>query len=146
MTAQMGDTLHYLGESYSIATEPLKPYLDVLQTPIQFEPPHTACWRGYYASWEIKGDLLLLMDFTGFVYSNRRVNIDYIFPGEPVVFANWFSGEIRVPLGNTIKYIHAGYASVNERDLFLQFDAGRLVGSKTQENSYEEELDDGMPF
>jgi hypothetical protein len=53
--------------------------------------------------------------------------MERLFPNQKEVFADWFSGEIRVPRGEMIYYIHAEYASEYEEDLMLVFDKGVLV-------------------
>ena len=48
-----------------------------------------------------------------------------LFPSYPEgVFAHWFSGRIRLPQGAQLKYIHMGYASIYEYDLFMEFSRG----------------------
>ena len=53
------------------------------------------------------------------------------FPGEEKVFAEWFSGIIRIPFGEMLKYVHDGYASVFENNLILEFKEGILTGRQT---------------
>ena len=134
MTAQRTEELYYNDDIYKMASEPLQPYLESLRNPIEFVYPSTACWRGYCGTWEIKDDKLYLIKLRGFIYERREVDINYVFPGEPIVFANWFSGEIMLPMGNLLHYIHAGYESVYEQDLFLEFESGLLKSSRTVDN------------
>ncbi|NBY64714.1 MAG: hypothetical protein EBQ70_11520, partial [Betaproteobacteria bacterium] len=51
------------------------------------------------------------------------------------VFAHWFSGEIRCPMGKQIEYVHMGYASKYEHDFLVEFNKGILVAKKTVSNS-----------
>ena len=53
MTAQVSETLIYHGKELMMFSNPLDPYLRA--TGIEFVSPHTACWRGYEGTWEIKG-------------------------------------------------------------------------------------------
>ena len=64
-----------------------------------------------------------------------ELTVDFLFPGQQEVFASWFTGTIRIPQGKQINNIHAGYMSVYEEDLFLEFEAGVLKSSRTVENS-----------
>lgn len=132
MTAQTGDQLHYNGETYTIASEPLNPYLN--RKGKGFISPSTDCWRGYFATWEVKDHKLYLIDLTGYVKNYRPVGMTHIFPFRKRVFAHWFSGEIRVPRGEMLLYIHMGYESEFEEDLFLEFRKGRLVKSRVVDN------------
>ena len=53
------------------------------------------------------------------------------FPGKGKVFADWFSGIIRAPFGEMLEYVHAGYESVFENNLLLEFKEGILTGQRT---------------
>ena len=65
-----------------------------------------------------------------------------MFPGYPErVFAHWYSGRIRVPRGKLLKYVHAGYASIYERDLLLDFERGVLVASMEKHNGVSDNPD-----
>ena len=67
-------------------------------------------------------------------YQNR-VGLEYLFPDYPNgIFAHWFTGEIRCPRGDRLHYVHGGYASIYEEDLFLEFHEGILKGSRVVKN------------
>lgn len=40
------------------------------------------------------------------------------------VFANWFTGDLRAPYGKLVEYVHAGYASVYEKELRISIAQG----------------------
>ena len=61
----------------------------------------------------------------------EEVGLDYFFPDQKQVFAEWFSGEIRVVLGKEIQYVHMGYGSTYERDLFFGIEKG-VVKSRNE--------------
>ena len=110
MTAQVGETIIYKGERTSMATEPLEEYLKTRED-ISFESYTTACWRGYFGTWEIKQNKLYLIKLRAFVKMNEKVKevgLDHLFPEQNEVFASWFSGEIRLPQGEMLNYIHGG--------------------------------------
>jgi len=136
MTAQTGERLFYKGEDTRIATEPLDQYLQN-RNDIEFVSFSTACWRGYYGQWEIKDRKLYLIEFKAYLEGYREVGLDYLFPGQNTVFANWFSGKIRIPQGKILDYIHMGYASLYERDLILVFENGILTNEYTVDNEEE---------
>ena len=56
--------------------------------------------------------------------------MDFLFPDQKEVFADWFTGEIRIPQGDLLEYVHGGYDSTYEKDLFLDFKEGYLVSYK----------------
>ena len=126
MTTQAGDILSYNSEKTTIATEPLKPYLET-RTDISFIFKSTALVRGYIGIWKIKNKKLYLDSLLGFIENNVKVDVNYLFPNKKEVFADWFSGQIRIPEGNLLKKIRTGYASVFERDRILKFNKGILI-------------------
>ena len=63
-----------------------------------------------------------------------ELTIDFLFPGQKEVLASWFTGTIRVPQGKLINYIHGGYMSMYEEDLFLHFEAGILKSTHIDDN------------
>jgi hypothetical protein len=67
-----------------------------------------------------------------------------IFPDSPDrVFANWYTGSIRIPQGNRIQYFHGGLESVYERVLFLDITEGVVVNTRLVQNSASENDVDG---
>ena len=95
MTTQAGDILSYNSEKTTIATEPLKPYLET-RTDISFIFKSTALVRGYIGIWKIKNKKLYLDSLLGFIENNVKVDLNYLFPNKKEVFADWFSGQIRI--------------------------------------------------
>ena len=133
MTRQAGDILSYNGEKTTIATEPLKPYLEN-RSDISFIFKSTALVRGYIGTWKIKNKKLYLVSLIGFIKNNEKVDLSYLFPNKKEVFADWFSGQIRIPEGNLLKKIRIGYASVFERDKILKFNKGKCISDNTINN------------
>lgn len=136
MTAQAGERLIFKGEETWMAAEPLNQYLHN-RNDINFVSPSTACWRGYYGQWEIKNNKLYLIELKAYLQGYREVGLDYLFPGQNTVFANWFSGKIRIPQGEMLDYVHMGYASLYERDLILVFENGLLTNEFVVDNEEE---------
>ena len=133
MTTQTGEILTYNGEKTTIATEPLKPYLEN-RSDISFIFKSTALVRGYIGTWKIKNKKLYLVSLLGFIENNEKVDLNYLFPNKKEVFANWFSGQIRIPEGNLLRKIRIGYASVFERDKILKFNKGICISDDTLYN------------
>ncbi len=79
----------------------------------------SGCWRGYIGTWEIKQGRFFLVELSG----------DYnLGKGEPI-FVDWFSGEITIPKGEILNYIHAGFATVYEREQRIYIEKGVIVKS-----------------
>ena len=134
MTIQAGDILSYNGEKTTIATEPLKSYLET-RSDVGFIFKSTGLVRGYIGTWEIKNNQLYLISLIGFVDNNKKVDLSYLFPNKTEVFAEWFSGDIRIPEGELLKKINLGYASVFEKDRILSFKEGIIIGETVKDNT-----------
>jgi hypothetical protein len=129
MTAQVSEKLFYEGKSIFLFSEPLALYL--MQNQIRFTSPHTANWRGYVGTWEIietEGvERLYLVGIEAHKDYETILTLPDLFPGFDKVFAHWFTGELRCPQGDLVEYVHMGYASTYEYELFLEFKQGVLV-------------------
>ena len=135
MTAQIGDLLIYQGERLTMCNAPLGVYFRLGGAYPEFEPSSTALIRGYVATWKLLDDRLYLIAIHGWLRDGAVASLESVFPGYPErVFAHWYSGRIRVPRGKLLKYVHAGYASVYERDLLLDFECGVLIDSTEKYN------------
>lgn len=145
MTAQVRDILTYNGATYHLATEPLEPLFEIMgdDKPV-LSSPHTACWRGYVGKWQVENDKLYLVDFNGYGENQVKVGMDYIFPGQVKVFAEWYSGEIRLPHGELLHYEHQGYMSIYESELFMEFKKGVLVSTREVDNTKTFDPEDPM--
>ena len=134
MTAQFSETLILRGEKLSLCTEPLGRYLEIIDSPINFVWESTANWRGYLGTWKIEAERLYLASITGRITVNgalRELGIEDVFPGYPDgVFAHWYTGELRCPRGNLNRYVHQGYASEYQFDIFIAVQKGRVTGER----------------
>ena len=92
-------------------------------------------WRGYVGSWEIVDDRLYLVGLSGTLEGGADATLATIFPDFPDrVFAHWYSGTIRIPQGKQLEYVHMGYGSTFERDLFLDIERGVIVATRVRHN------------
>jgi len=135
MTAQIGEKLIYEGRQVSMCSEPLNQFFALGGACPEFEFTCTALWRGYVGTWEIINDRLYLIGLTGTLKDGSEATLETVFQGYPDrVFAHWYSGTLRIPEGRQIEYVHMGYGSTYERDRFLKFEKGILVGCRVREN------------
>lgn len=138
MTAQFSESLKYKNEVYGMCSEPLTIY--IAQNNLAFRSESTANWRGYVGDWEIMGDdhigyRLYMIGISANDLDGKKLKLKDLFPETPKgVFAHWFSGEIRCPLGKQLKYVHMGYSSIYEQDLFLKFEKGVLIKERLVKN------------
>jgi hypothetical protein len=137
MTAQYSEHLTYQGESVALFAEPLASYFLMGGYKPDFAAGNTALHRGYVGSWEIVGGRLYLVRLTGVLASaGADVNLETIFPGYPNrVFAHWYSGTLRVPRGDRLRYVHGGWLSVYERDEMLAFVRGVMQRTWVRDNT-----------
>jgi hypothetical protein len=139
MTAQIAESLLYEGETVSMCTEPLADYFLLSGSHPSFESNCSALWRGYVGSWEIQDLHLYLIELEGMLEDGTDVTLGTLFPDFPErVFAHWYSGTIRIPQGKQLQYVHMGYGSTFEQDLFLDVDRGIVTSTRVRHNGISE--------
>lgn len=135
-TAQEPDILLLDGKEEAIFTNPLEPFL-ARHPELRPESPHTANWRGYVATFQLRDDGLWLQKVEvtrsrGKVDGEHRSEtadaLQEFFPGKREVLADWYTGVLTIPRGAMLEYVHMGYGSTYERYVLLQIREGRLVG------------------
>lgn len=136
MTAQVSEALIYEGEKVDMFSQPLADYFKLSGQIPQFADWGTACQRGYVGTWELSNGRLYLIRIAVMTESGETANyLNTLFPGFPDrVFAHWYSDTLRLPQGQLLEYVHHGYASEYERDLFIEFENGVVVRTYTREN------------
>lgn len=144
-TAQIPDLLIYNGDTLSIFANPLEQLYDNDSLRPKFFGDKegcmsTACWRGYQAEWIIIDNKLFLTGIYSCCYYEDKIQADLkqLFGDKCIngkVKANWFTGNIIAPQGEMLYYVHMGYGSLYEKELELQFEKGKLTGTKLFDNS-----------
>lgn len=144
MTAQFAECLIYQGEELTMCSEPLGPFLEFSASTVKFDARCTALWRGYVGTWTIENDRLYLVKLCGYVDDAvncevLEVGLEVLFPDYPDgVFAHWFTGELRCPGGALLHYVHGGYGSTYENDLFLRVQRGVVLEERAVFNGQAE--------
>ena len=119
----------------------------------------SADWRGYVATWKIDGDRLLLVKIEQNHWKDappadpearrtwrsevetREVQIERVLPGKTLpVFAEWYSGRLKIPQGEMTRYVHMGYGSEYERELLIEIKNGVVVGRAEISNAGKNEF------
>jgi len=77
MTAQVREKLIYNGDTHWMASEPLSDYLKT-RPEIRFAIASTACWRGYFGTWEIIDDQLYVVELKGKIKGYVPVGVSYV--------------------------------------------------------------------
>lgn len=138
MTAQIHELLTIDGRKTSMAYCPPIPFDHprILERDPS-EPPgegdgiiySTACWRGYQGSWKIENGKMYLTAIRG----------RFKFLGDDPIFADWFSGMLRIPRGELLHYVHMGFGSVYEEEEHIRIMQGNVVETRVIDNR-------GKPF
>ena len=140
MTAQIPDTFIYNGDAYQL----IGIQGHGLITPMQFgmvpEMIHTACYRGFYATYELIENTLYLQKLTLREKNGRYLPIDGIEPEVKNYQATYNNLDMNVPFTGQIRlarnfidelYIHMGFqkptAFKNVLDISLK--KGKVVGT-----------------
>ena len=136
MTAQAREDLLYEGKQQSMCSTPLGDCLTKNGIFLPLRSRTTACNRNYIGKWEITDNRLYLIGIDAKLRDGTPVSVATIFPDSPDrVFASWYTGTLRIPQGDRIKYFHGGFASVYERDLFLDITEGVVVDTRLVKNN-----------
>lgn len=143
MTLQISEKLIYKDIEFYIGTYPLETYLEEKQ--ICFNWESTACKRGYNGTWLIEDDKLFLIDLSATIikdYGMRKwpfeyveVGLDYLFPNQEKVFAEWFSGELDFWSGqllgyyskNMVERYYPGPTPIYEKKVIITIELGIVV-------------------
>jgi hypothetical protein len=140
VTAQMSETLLYEGQKLSMMGSPLGEYFSLSGYWPPFRAQSTALWRGYVGTWEVREGRLYLIAIRAQLEDGTTVTLETLFPGYPDrVFAHWFTGELRVPQGRVINYVHQGYQTQFQADLFLYLEKGMLISTELVRHVQEDE-------
>jgi len=74
----------------------------------------TGCCRAYIGTWSIVDNRFFLVRLEG----------KYRLVGDEPLFADWFSGVLRIPKGKLLEYVHFGFESVYEQELLIEIKKG----------------------
>ena len=129
MTMQVPECLEYEGDWYALCSLPLEPYLASLSERPGFYATPTCLDRMYVGHWSIEDNRLFLIGLVAHDREGNAITLQHLFPGtEPPIWATWFSGQLRCPMGKCLKTILIGFESVYEADLLFSINEGRVVG------------------
>lgn len=136
MAAQVPDKILFSGEALDLYSNPLEQFwINAKKVRPTFISSRD-CVRGYIAGWEIRNNKLLLKEIEGnyirnyvFFKKPSRYTLKKLFPrskNRPVV-ATWFSGKLRIPIGDMTLYEHSGYDSRFEKEFIVTIHEGEVV-------------------
>jgi len=138
-TGQMADYLIIDRDTFGLFSNPLEPYLQFKNersiNGVTLEMTSTACYRGYIATWRIQNDSLFLVRLIRGIELDSTIvfNLKEEF-GKDKVFANWYTGTIFSPRGVQLQYIHSGYSSIYETEMYYRIWNGKIEATHTISN------------
>jgi hypothetical protein len=136
---QLLDKLIICGESFGTSDQPLEQlppsWNSIVRPPDSENAPlfrvaNTACWRGYQATWEVKADVLWLVDIVGKNSNLDPLSMRDVFYLEELP-AFWFTGEIRCGAGECISY---NFMRFFEKTLVFHFLRGEFIEKSVIQN------------
>ena len=140
-TAQKSERLKYEGKTMPMFSTPLEDYFSE-QNPRPngiLSSTSTANHRGYVGDWKIQNERLIL---TGLYrqepitdkdgnnkLSEEEIPASKVFGNDAnyPIEADWFSGQLRIPQGEMVRYVHMGFGSQYEKELYLEIKDGEVV-------------------
>ena len=138
MTAQAPDYIRLAGRDLPLYSEPLEQFFELTGTKFGFVAPSTALWRGYIATWEIVDNRLYLVKLESHLPDDQTGSLGDLFPGFPNrVFAHWYHGDLCIPQGREVGYIHAGFGTIHESTLCFSVRGGVITGRRLEQQSPE---------
>jgi len=147
MAAQIPDIIVIDGVTQELYSNPLEQYWIVKKIRRPLFVASVICKRGYVATWEIIDRNLVLKNIEGkferpyflFWKKIRYCSIKNIFKKTSIkdAIATWYTGKIRVPLGNRILYVHHDYESRFEQEMILTIDHGKVIKSIVLDYTHE---------
>ncbi len=119
MTAQVREILKIRDKTYSMACTPDLPYDDELialqENEIKKNYYGTSmCHRRYQGVWELRDDKFYLV----------RINGKFKLTSRKPVFAEWFTGELKIPQGKLLRYFHLDFFSLYEKEIQIEIEKG----------------------
>ncbi len=139
MTAQVHEILKMNGKEYSLACTPEIPedsdFIEIVSDDEKEQFVRgiifsTACWRRYIGTWEIKDDRLFLVDIIGIFKKTQK----------ELIFADWYSGTLKILKGELLKYIHMEFYSIYEEEIHIVIEKGFVQSIAIIDNRDKKEL------
>ncbi len=103
----------------------------------------TANWRGYLGTWKIEDGFLYLtaLQEGSCARNPPSIPLSVVFKNQqPPIKATWYTGEIRIPKGELLRYVHMGFASIYEKETRIHIRQGKVIQEEEIDNSNHPDL------
>lgn len=131
MTAQRTDTIIINEDEHVMYGLPLEQYWKQNDNKPSLFSMTTSLNRGYYAKWLIENNKLFLIYFYGECLlppPMKEYSLIDLFPSaEDKVFAEWFTGDITIPMGKQVDYFHGGWGTTYEYNTTIKVCNGLVI-------------------
>ena len=136
MAAQYMENIIIGGNEYPILTLPLESYWGVGNPRPLLKSYGNFCLRGYVGTWKIESGELYLVDLNTIL--NDIMFQDIFCVDEEKIKADWFCGDIRIPLGEILRYGESNSSYVYEMDWIIKVENGVVVSQRIIENKFDD--------
>lgn len=145
MAAQVPDKILLEDELKDLYTNPLEQYWILHRKKRPVFCSCDGCRRGYVATWAIQNQELFLKSINGearkttLFFGSKLIpySLKNLFPlaGQKPVKAVWYSGKLRIPIGNMSRFEDNDYDSRFEQDLIITVEQGNVIRTVTLNNA-----------
>jgi len=133
MTIQKNDRIYIDGKLYELLSTPLKAFFEDNPDIPTFKGKMPGCKRGYVATWRLRNNVLYLTGFQQ-VSPDIFINANKVLTG-PKIFAVWYKGILRIPVGPVIHHYSNG-AELHEREIRIYVEYGVVMNHEIVHNQY----------
>ena len=126
MTIQASELLFYEGEKRYLMNVPSIPDSVIQLIPQEFYTKSTALYRGYVATWEIKDNMLYLINLSSSNYELTK---------KTPIFADWINTQLMFGTGSkkfSTSYVHLHEYETN---IHITIEEGVVIGVNSFENA-----------
>lgn len=123
------------GNEYTMKAEPLEMYFNKNRKKPFVDWLNAACTRGYIGTWKITDDKLFLTELVAFGDTDPKVNLQLIFPKQSTIFADWYSGDIKIYSGEyLLPFKDKTDDPLFENEMTYTFKRGKLIKSLIEQH------------
>jgi len=137
MSAQIAETLIFDEAALPMCSNPLDAWLSEQHIVLRTDRSSLCCLRGYPGTWQVRRGHLYLVALRAYggrgvvqrpgLQASSELSLAGLFPeAHGPVCADWYSGRLRCPLGEVLKYRDTGYDSLYEQDMLVDIARGRI--------------------
>lgn len=153
-TAQTPERIIFEGKENSLFSTPLKQLYKISDS-LEIELPDFSSyfsesdsiiginygnWRGYVATWQIENDTLYLIKISDDSHE-KEADLEQIFGNyfnDGRVVAFWYTGDLIIPKGDRLYYIHMGFMSRYEREIVIEIEKGAVLTITEYKNEHKD--------